>query len=250
MAGVPIYLRQYVPGVYLPEWDIIGVKSNISDKPIDDWEPEETDNLSTYIHESLHSARYRSDNMPDDLPYIWKHDIDEEQFEFIDEGMTEYLTQEIMSDILGDSPQLDLYIEGERSYPVETRAFRLMVEYGGLDVAETFLNKSFTIDEETDEVNWDYIEQIKNAHNTALTNILSKAGFSEEDIVRANITMGLLEEVGSFALFDKNTLQFLSQLIESDFDSTKPPLSVEPDVFLNRLYDFVYARFFRKTNNS
>jgi hypothetical protein len=236
-AGIPTYLRPYVLGVYIGDWDVLAVKHDVSDKPIDEWNFNDIEMLSTHIHEVLHSARQRPDNMPDDLPYLW---LDEERLKFIDEGMTEYLTQEIMSVVLSNTSQLDLYREGDKSYPSETFAVRLMIEYGGLDVAEAYLNMSHTIDEETDEIYWDYMEQIENAHNSAFTNILRKTDISEKDIEMLVSRMEELQKDGLFSMFREDVLQLLGQLIESDFDSTNPPLSMEPVAFLNLLYDFLY----------
>jgi hypothetical protein len=236
VGDVPTYMRPYVLGIYILEYDIIAIKHKLSDKPIDEWERVDVTALCTYIHEALHSARYLPDNMPSGPPYIGSTNENRRQFEFIDEGMTEYLTQEIISAVLSGTPQLDLYNQGPKSYPTEIGAIRLMVEYGGLDVAEAFLNKSYTIDEETGKVHWDYMQQISDAHTTTFKSILSKAGFAETDI---DWILGMLkvgEGLGSFAIFDKNIFHHLNRLIKSG-------LSFDPSVFIDQLKDLIMVAF-------
>ena len=227
-------------GQYIDDLDLIALRHSISDKPISEWDARETYYLSTAIHEVLHSARSLPDSMPDDIPNMVHRVKNHRQFKFIDEGLTQYLTEEIMLATLGDSPQGDLYRRSEKSYPIETGAIRLMTEYGALDVAGAFLNKSHTIDEKTKDVSWDYMEQIRIAHNATFTSILSKAGFTEEHIRSTIANMRQLERLGSFAIFDENVFEFLNKLIESGFDCTNPPLRMEPDAFISRLSWFLH----------
>jgi hypothetical protein len=237
-SGLGEDIFRYIYGIYVHSEDVIGVKHSIPTTPVSEWETSELISFSVHVHESLHAARYEPDSRQPDFPDSWKR---HKSHRLIDEGMTEYLTQEIVKSTLGDSPQRELYESYGGEYRAETRATRLMVEHGGLDVTTTFMNMSYSVDEETGEVAMDFIQDIRDAHEATFTNSLEKIGATERETEDIMSRLQQIQDLGDLPLYDPDIGDLLMKLAESDFDPTRPPLRMSREIFVQRLSGYLYT---------
>jgi hypothetical protein len=221
-------------GVFIPTKDIIGLSEKVSDKPISEYGVADIKSFAVAVHEALHSARMRSDSVPSDQrSLIWNHIINHRARTRLDEGMTEYLAREITSTTLSDAPAMLSYDWKQRGlYPEETDVVRFMVEYGNFDVVAAYQNHSYIPNEDGTSGRWEYLEQVHDAIDNTIIEILTRAGITEEELQEAGIISGLRKarEVGTLPLIFKDAMKILERLVDSNFQ--KPD---NPDEFLLRL---------------
>jgi hypothetical protein len=208
MSGHPPITFESMAGVFHFINDIIGLRTEVPDKPISEYDVYDVKSFQTSVHEALHSSRWFSDSVPrDQRSLIWDHIKNHKMPTLLDEGMTEYLAREITSTTLSDAPGMGMAeIDWEKrgSYPIETDAVRFMVEYGNFDVVAAYQNHSYIRGEDGISVIWEYLEQAHEAHDNAIIEILTRVGITEEELQEAGIISELREarEVGIFPLMD------------------------------------------------
>jgi hypothetical protein len=221
-----------ISGAYDHKHDSVIVAFDYPISPITEWAIHETRAMQVHIHEALHSARWKPDYMPPDSPDFINHFRTRGSLNPIDEGMTEYITHELLSAMLGSAIRRDV----PSSYPVEIRAVSFMVKYGELDVPATYMNKSYTIEGENKAVSWDYVEKIRVAHNTAFMSMLRKMRIDDSELVGIKSMLEHLEKRKSFPLFDPEVSKWLYKLETARFNPSNPPLSMNTDEFLNQVW--------------
>jgi hypothetical protein len=247
MSSRPPIHWNYIAGTFLYEPDIIGLRREVPDKPISEYDADDVRAFKTAAHEALHAARWRSDSVPSgQIPPIWKHFTDHPMGARLDEGMTEYLAREITSTTLTDTPTMvDFDWEQHGSYPEETNAVRFMVEYGNFDVTAAYQNHSFVPNDyggekkpilTTGENNWEYMDKAYEAQHTAIIEILTRAGFTEEDLQGNNVFLGILSALesarkqGVFIMMFPKVMELLKALVDSNFQKPANPVN-----FINSL---------------
>jgi len=237
MTGYPIIT--WVAGVFLPSKDVIGLRDEVPDKPISEYDVDDIKAFRTSVHEALHSSRHRPDSVPKDQhPPIWKHFSNNTTATLLDEGMTEYLAQEITSTTLSDAPGItEIDWKQHGGYQVETSGVRFMVEYGNFDVVAAYQNYSHTTDEDGKSTRWEYVEQAHDAHDNAVIEILTRAGITEEELQKAGIItlLGRARKLNVFPLlyrpsFDAALGEVLQAKVNSNFKKPENVVSYLQDI--------------------
>jgi hypothetical protein len=224
ISGHPPITFESMAGVYIFFKDIIGLRTEVPDKPISEYDVRDVRAFKTAVHEALHSARKVPDELPGPRMPRWRfhdHVLNHPMGARLDEGMTEYLAREITSTTLSDAPGM-ARIDWENthgSYPRETKAVRFMIEYGNFDVVAAYQNYSHTTDEDGRPEKWKYLEQAHEANDNAIIEILTRAGYTEEELQESEIItlLGEARKLNIFPLMFYEVMSWLSYLVDENF---------------------------------
>lgn len=143
----------------------------LTDKPMTEWDRVDVYSFNVHIHETLHSTSPRVRGSQETGKYFYDTAINVA----IEEGMTEYLTHSITTDLL-KNPELSY--NASYGYKEYVDAIKVMADHGNLDVDAAF--KDGSVNEVSGE--WNIRTQSYNAQYYAIQNIMTGAGYSQEDV--------------------------------------------------------------------
>jgi hypothetical protein len=222
------YVNISARAVYCRNPDIIGIDKDMlifRDKPVDEWTVEETQAFATHIHESIHSARHTA------LSYGLVRGS--RLAVALDEGITQFLTEGIVSETLDNDAQEEEYFNSKHTYPNEVAAIRLMIEYGDFDVQLAMTdNTSEEVREWSSrhrnyvtETRYATIERAKEAQDKVIETLMRKNGFSDgwiKDVQAAARRKADLGESSRLAIANPSAMVELQALVNPR-ERTTPP---------------------------
>ena len=155
-----------VYGLYNSNDDTIEINEkymNLTERPISRWNHTDVFHFRVYMHETLHSTspRLRAGGFYNNAIAV-----------AIEEGLTEYLTHNITTDLLQDPYRNTQYL-----YEEYVNATTLMAHYGGLEIDAAF--RDGTKDHRGE---WNIRHTIEAAQDLAVRTIMTGAGYTEQEI--------------------------------------------------------------------
>jgi hypothetical protein len=145
---------------------------NLTNKRMAKWNRHDLYSFRAHIHEALHSTspRLRGRGTHESAHSFYNTAINIA----IEEGLTEYLSYSITTDLL-QNPELSNH--AGYTYIDYVDAIKMMADHGNLDVDATFRDGS-----KDEEGEWNIRTTIYNAQYYAIRNTMINAGHSQEDV--------------------------------------------------------------------